>query len=200
MRALPLAFAAAVLVALLPACKKKKTEEARPTAEQTASAAARDPATIARSKPAAARVPSSPRLALAQLTIEEVAPMVPEVKGGQPLGEPIGQAGGRQVRQSFCLPGADLDALGGEVQQAMTGRGFTASQPTSRGKEGRPRVVVSGQKDDLRLSANLIPSSNPECSGKAEVLYTFHRVVKRAPAGGDGAAPAPAEGAAPAGD
>ena len=60
---------------------------------------------------AAARSASFPRISLAPLAIEEVAALIPEVAGARSLGEPVGQAGGRQVRQSFCLAGADLDKL-----------------------------------------------------------------------------------------
>lgn len=182
----------ALALAVLPGCKKKSSDDA--AAKQAPPTATTDQAAAAKSKIAAQRVANFPRLSLAQLTVEEILPFIPEVKGTD-LGEPIAQAGGRQVRKNVCLAGTDLAALAPEVQQALTAKGFTTSQPQQRGTTEKPRMVVTGQQDDYRVSANLMPSSNPGCSGKAEVLFTFHRVVKRA--AGSPAAAEPATQLAP---
>jgi hypothetical protein len=116
--------------------------------------------------------------------------MLPEVGGAAKLGAPILQAGGRQARQSLCLPGTDLAVAGEKVRVAMTARGFSASTPQPRGKSDRPRIAVSGQKDDWRLNANILPATSPACTGKTEVLLTFHRVVKKE--AGEAAPAAPA--------
>jgi hypothetical protein len=179
------------------ACKKKSDHEAAPAAAPAAGRPAAD--TEATPPPARPNRQNYPRLSLATLTVDEIAPMMPKAKG-KPIADPIVQAGGRQVRQSFCLDAGELEAIAGDIQKELTANGFTASPPRKRGKEDKPRVVVSGQKGEYRVSVNVIPSINPACKGKPEALITFHRVIKRMPgeagAPGAGATDAPADPAA----
>lgn len=172
-----LAVAAAASLAL--ACSKK--EEAPAAPEPGAAAGTTAPAAAASGQHGATRMAARgyPRIALVDLKVEDVAAMIPSAAGGSALGDPVVQASGRQVRQSFCFAELDLAKVGDVVEKAVKERGFSASKPQPRGKPDKPRVALSGQKDDFRLSANILPSANPSCAGKTEVMYTFHRVVKR---------------------
>jgi hypothetical protein len=191
-----LCLALVLPLAVVTGCSKKKKQAApaEPAASQ-GSAAPHLPstATVEQRRAAALKAGNLPRMALGQLTPEEVAPMMPTLATATPLGEPSAQGGGRQVRQSMCLGTADLAEAGTEVQKAMTERGFTTSKPQARGAAGHERTVLSGLKDDYRLSANIVASSKAECSERAEVLFTFHKVVhpKAGEAGGPGGAMAP---------
>jgi hypothetical protein len=122
------------------------------------------------------------KLGLEPITPDEVKSMLPGLKGGTSLGEPIATARGLRVTAVECLTG-DQATIKSSLEARLTELGFKAIRMSERQRMNI--ITVSAEKTPYRLSATVRSGPYPECPAdqkKSKLLMSFFKRPAR-PAG-----------------
>ncbi len=128
------------------------------------------------------------KLGLEPITVEEVKPMLPALKGGTSLGEPISTARGLRITAMECLTG-DQATIKSALEARLTELGFKSIRMSERQRMNI--ITVSAEKTPYRMSATVRTGPYPDCPAdqkKSKLLMSFFKRPPRpegatAPAG-----------------
>ncbi|HKE17322.1 MAG TPA: hypothetical protein VKB80_20750 [Kofleriaceae bacterium] len=198
---LTLAVAASLGVAA--GCKKEEKKEA--TSQKPAEGAARGSSSdggLDRKRQAMGRFQGqglSARLGLEPITVEEVKPLLPGLKGGTPIGQPVSTARGLRVTAMECLTG-EMSEIKTNLEARLKELGFTTVRSSER--KTMNIVTVSAEKVPYRLSASVRSGPYPDCPAdqkKSKLLMSFFKRPPKPPGTPTGGAATAGGAAAPVG-
>jgi hypothetical protein len=115
------------------------------------------------------------KLGLEPITPEEIKPMLPALKGGTSLGEPIATARGLRVTAMECLTG-DQATIKTSLEARLNELGFKAIRMSERQRMNI--ITVSAEKAPYRLSATVRSGPYPDCPAdqkKSKLLMSFFK-------------------------
>lgn len=121
------------------------------------------------------------KLGLEPITPEEVKPMLPALKGGTSLGEPVATARGLRVTAMECLTG-DQATIKTNLEARLNQLGFKAIRMSERQRMNI--ITVSAEKTPYRLSATVRSGPYPDCPAdqkKSKLLMSFFKRPPRPP-------------------
>jgi len=121
------------------------------------------------------------KLGLEPITPEEVKPMLPGLKGGTSLGEPIATARGLRVTAMECLTG-DQATIKTSLEARLNELGFKAIRMSERQRMNI--ITVSAEKTPYRMSATVRSGPYPDCPAdqkKSKLLMSFFKRPPRPP-------------------
>jgi hypothetical protein len=194
-------------------CKKKENKPAQDKSE-TASASEEEggePAEVP--KTGQTHKSLAPRGDFVKITQEEIQPLVPQLTGGQVVGEAKSIGGGRRINVTVCVSGVEPQQVKAELEKRFGDLGVTSIAKDERLRRHHRKGWFSmrGEKNGVHISATSRTAEYPDCKAsekKTRVTLTYYRSrqQRRQPAGGDAAgsgqppaAGAPAAPAAPGG-
>jgi hypothetical protein len=183
-------------------CKKKENKPAEEKPE-TASGSAEEgdePAEVPRTGEGETGKSLAPRNDFVKITPEEIEPLVPQLTGGQRVGEVKSIAGGRRMNVIVCVNGIDPADVKKELEQRFGDLGITSIMKDERLRRHQRKNWFSlrGEKNGVRVSANMRAAEYPDCKAsekKTRVALTYYKA--RAPRGQPPGAKAPAAGQQP---
>lgn len=176
MRSPSIVLALGLLVAA-GACKKD--EQKKPDEKKTSDVAAgaiKNPIEDMKQRGRQRGADAIRRLKMVPIEPAEVAGLIPQIPGGQPIGQAGPAMGGRQVKASQCVTG-DVDRTTAAVLTALEAKGF--AKVKSRPHPKSPAVrLVSGEKAPYRVGGSVQQGDYVDCpvkSGKTKVMLSFFK-------------------------
>jgi hypothetical protein len=139
------------------------------------------------------------QMGLETLTVDEVAPLVPELTGATVVGKPSRQSRGRRVNVARCVPTDDVRKIEKDMKKKLAALGFTETSslvPKSTKRLPKDLLKVTSQNGPYALTAMLQRASFRDCpegEKKTMVVMAFFKRSSKPKAG------APASGAQDAG-
>ena len=189
-----LSLAAVAALGLATGCKKEEKKEATSQKPAEGAAGSRADGGFERKRAAMGRFQGqglSARLGLEPITVDEVKPLLPSLKGGTPIGEPVSTARGLRVTAMECLTG-DLADIKTSLEARLKELGFTTVRSSER--KTMNIVTVSAEKTPYRLSASVRSGPYPDCPAdqkKSKLLMSFFKRPPKPPGAAPGAPGAP---------
>jgi hypothetical protein len=191
-----LSLAVVAALGVTAGCKKEEKKEASSQKPAEGAAGSRADGGLDRKRKAMGRFQGqglSARLGLEPITVDEVKPLLPGLKGGTPIGEPVSTARGLRVTAMECLTG-ELADIKTNLEARLKEIGFTTVRSSER--KTMNIVTVSAEKTPYRLSASVRSGPYPDCPAdqkKSKLLMSFFKRPPKPPgAPGAPGAPTPA--------
>jgi hypothetical protein len=181
-------------------CKKKENKPAEGTSESASGEEGDEPAEVPKTGEGETGKSLAPRKDFVPVTEAEIQPLVPQLTGGQRVGEVKSIAGGRRLNVTLCVNGVDPQDVKRELEQRFGDLGITSIQKDERLRRHHRKNWFSlrGEKNGMRVSANMRAAEYPDCKAsekKTRVTLTYYK--SRAPRGQPPGAKAPAAGQQP---
>lgn len=125
------------------------------------------------------------KMKLAPLTVAEVQPLIPELPGATPVGQPGVLTAGRQVKAVLCLRSPSPETAMTQLRGALGALGF-ADMRTRPHPRSDQMVTLHAEKQPYQLGATVQKATTPDCpgdQGKMKVVLSyFKRVTGEPPA------------------
>jgi hypothetical protein len=132
------------------------------------------------------------------ITVEEVAPLVPQITGAETLVPLQTVAGGRRVNTTLCVTIEDPSKTSDELKQKLGGLGFELITSSSRPQRLPLKTIhwMRAKKGIFRMAASVHTAEYTDCKGsanKSKVFLAYFKREEKPSSAAGGAAGAPGQ-------
>ena len=115
------------------------------------------------------------------ITVEEVAPLVPQITGAETLVPLQTVAGGRRVNTTLCVSIEDPSKTSDELKQKIGALGFELITASSRPQRLPLKTIhwMRAKKGDIRMAASVHTAEYTDCKASANKSKVFLAYFKR---------------------